>query len=117
MSKSKLACVDLTIRFDFLLHSQNVSRDLFDRQIDVIMKELAPHMRRYVKLVAKAHGLDKITHADLKISLPSEYNQRITPEESKQFLIDCLGILGEDYVKMIEQSFDERWIDFAQNER
>ena len=78
--------------------------------------KMAPHMRRYVKLVAKAHGLDKITHADLKISLPSEYNQRITPEESKQFLIDCLGILGEDYVKMIEQSFDERWIDFAQNE-
>ena len=112
--EARLRGFDNTI--DFLLHSQNVSRDLFDRQIDVIMKELAPHKRRYVKLVAKAHGLDKITHADLKISLPSEYNQRITPEESKQFLIDCLGILGEDYVKMIEQSFDERWIDFAQNE-
>lgn len=112
--EARLRGFDNTI--DFLLHSQNVSRDLFDRQIDVIMKELAPHMRRYVKLVANAHGLDKITHADLKISLPSEYNQRITPEESKQFLIDCLGILGEDYVKMIEQSFDERWIDFAQNE-
>lgn len=112
--EARLRGFDNTI--DFLLHSQNVSRDLFDRQIDVIMKELAPHMRRYVKLVAKAHGLDKITHADLKISLPSEYNQRITPEESKQFLINCLGILGEDYVKMIEQSFDERWIDFAQNE-
>ena len=112
--EARLRGFDNTI--DFLLHSQNVSRDLFDRQIDVIMKELAPHMRRYVKLVAKAHGLGKITHADLKISLPSEYNQRITPEESKQFLIDCLGILGEDYVKMIEQSFDERWIDFAQNE-
>lgn len=112
--EARLRGFDNTI--DFLLHSQNVSRDLFDRQIDVIMKELAPHMRHYVKLVAKAHGLDKITHADLKISLPSEYNQRITPEESKQFLIDCLGILGEDYVKMIEQSFDERWIDFAQNE-
>ena len=112
--EARLRGFDNTI--DFLLHSQNVSRDLFDRQIDVIMKELAPHMRRYVKLVAKALGLDKITHADLKISLPSEYNQRITPEESKQFLIDCLGILGEDYVKMIEQSFDERWIDFAQNE-
>ncbi|WP_105209903.1 oligoendopeptidase F [Streptococcus suis] len=112
--EARLRGFDSTI--DFLLHRQNVSRDLFDRQIDVIMKELAPHMRRYVKLVAKAHRLDKITHADLKISLPSEYNQRITPEESKQFLIDCLGILGEDYVKMIEQSFDERWIDFAQNE-
>ncbi|MBY5005265.1 oligoendopeptidase F [Streptococcus suis] len=112
--EARLRGFDTTI--DYLLHRQNVSRDLFDRQIDVIMKELAPHMRRYVKLVARAHGLENITHADLKISLPSEFNQRITPEESKQFLIDCLSILGDDYVKMIEQSFDERWIDFAQNE-
>ncbi|MGT2911142.1 oligoendopeptidase F [Streptococcus cameli] len=112
--QAKLRGFNSTI--DYLLFKQNVSRDLFDRQIDVIMTELAPHMRRYVKLVAKAHGLENITHADLKISLPSDYNQRITPEESKQFLIDCLGILGEDYVKMIEQSFEERWIDFAQNE-
>lgn len=112
--EAKLRGFNSTI--DYLLFQQNVSRDLFDRQIDVIMKELAPHMRRFVKLVAKVHGLDKITHADLKISLPSEHNQRITPEESKAFLMDCLGFLGEDYVKMIEQSFEERWIDFAQNE-
>lgn len=112
--EAKLRGFDSTI--DFLLFRQNVSRDIFDRQIDVIMKELAPHMRRFVKLMAKAHGLDKITHADLKVSLPSDFNKRITPEESKQFLIDCLGVLGDDYVKMIEESFDKRWIDFAQNE-
>lgn len=112
--EAKLRGFDSTI--DYLLFQQNVSRDLFNRQIDVIMKELAPHMRRFVKLMAKAHGLKRITHADLKISLPSEFNQRITPEESKQFLIDCLGFLGADYVKMIEESFDQRWIDFAQNE-
>lgn len=112
--EARLRGFDSTI--DYLLFQQNISRDLFDRQIDVIMKELAPHMRRYVKLMAKAHGLDKVTHADLKISLPSEFNQRISIEESKQFLIDCLGFLGEDYVKMIERAYDERWIDFAQNE-
>ena len=112
--QAKLRGFDSTI--DYLLFQQNVSRDLFDRQIDVIMTDLAPHMRRFVKLMAKSHGLENITHADLKISLPSDFNKRITPEESKQFLMDCLGILGEDYVKMIEQSFDERWIDFAQNE-
>ena len=112
--QAKLRGFDSTI--DYLLFQQNISRDLFDRQIDVIIKELAPHMRRFVKLMAKAHGLDKITHADLKISLPSDFNQRITPEESKQFLMDCLGILGQDYVRMIEEAFDQRWIDFAQNE-
>ncbi|TWS95570.1 oligoendopeptidase F [Streptococcus sp. sy018] len=112
--QAKLRGFDSTI--DYLLFQQQVSRELFDRQIDVIMKELAPHMRRYVKLVAKAHGLKEITHADLKISMPSSFNQRITPEESKAFLLDCLSILGSDYQKMIEQAFDERWIDFAQNE-
>lgn len=112
--EAKLRGFDSTI--DFLLFKQNVSRDLFDRQIDVIMEELAPHMRRFVKLMAKSHGLDKITHADLKISLPSDFNKRITPDESKKFLVDCLGMLGEDYVKMIEESFEKRWIDFAQNE-
>lgn len=101
---------------DYLLFRQNVSRDLFDRQIDVIMSDLAPHMRRYVKLVAKQHGLDKITHADLKISLPSSYNVRITPEQSKDMLIDCLSVLGHDYRQMIEKSYDQRWIDFAQND-
>lgn len=101
---------------DYLLFQQNVSRDLMDRQIDVIMTELAPHMRRFVKLVAKEQGLDKITSADLKVSLPSSYNQRITPEESRQLLKDALAVLGEDYGQMIDRAFDERWIDFAQNE-
>ncbi|MGT2667036.1 oligoendopeptidase F [Streptococcus rifensis] len=101
---------------DFLLFRQNVSRDLMDRQIDVIMKELAPHMRRFVKLVAKEQGLDKITSADLKISLDSSYNLRITPEDSRKLLKDALAVLGDDYGKIIDRAFDERWIDFAQNE-
>lgn len=112
--EAKLRGFDSTI--DYLLFQQNVSRDLFDRQIDVIMTELAPHMRRYVKLVAKEHGLEKITHADLKISMPSAFNQRITPEESKTFLMDSLSVLGKDYQAMIEEAYNKRWIDFAQNE-
>lgn len=112
--QAKLRGFNSTI--DYLLFRQNVSRDLFDRQIDVIMSDLAPHMRRYVKLVAKAHGLEKITHADLKISLPSSYNVRITPEQSKDMLIECLSVLGDNYRQMIEKSYDQRWIDFAQND-
>ncbi|WP_303972844.1 oligoendopeptidase F [Streptococcus merionis] len=112
--EARLRGFDSTI--DYLLHQQNVSRDLMDRQIDVIMSDLAPHMRRFVKLVAKQHGLDKITSADLKVGLDSSYNLRITPEESRKLLKDALSVLGEDYGKMIDRAYDERWIDFAQNE-
>ena len=35
---------------DYLLHSQEVTRDMFDRQIDTIMRDLAPVMQKYAKL-------------------------------------------------------------------
>lgn len=100
---------------DYLLFDQEVDRDLYDRQIDIIMKELAPHMRRYAKLLQKEHGLDKITFADLKISLDPDYEPSITIEESRDYMKKALGIMGEDYVEMIDHAFDDRWIDFANN--
>ena len=102
--------------FDFLLESQEVDRELYNRQIDLIMSELAPHMRRYAKLLQKAHGLEEMTFADLKIPLDPEFEPKITVEESRRYMKEGLAVMGEDYGRMIDRSFDERWIDFAQNE-
>jgi len=101
--------------FDYLLFDQEVNRPLHDRQIDLIMTELAPHMRKYAKLLQKVHGLDKLTYADLKISLDPTYEPKITIEESKKYIVDALGIMGDDYLDMVNRAYDERWIDFAQN--
>lgn len=101
--------------FDYLLFNQEVDRSLYNRQIDLIMTELAPHMQKYAKLLQKAHGLDKMTFADLKISLDPSYEPEITVEESKKYINEALGIMGDDYLEMVERSYSERWIDFAQN--
>ena len=50
--------------FDSLLFPQKVSRELYDRQIDLIMEKLAPYMRKYARLLQKIHGLDRMTFAD-----------------------------------------------------
>lgn len=101
--------------FDSLLQPQRVDRELYDRQIDTIMSELAPHMRRYAKLLQKTNDLDKITFADLKISLDPSYEPKITVEQSRAYMKEGLAVMGEDYGKMLDRSFDERWIDFANN--
>lgn len=101
--------------FDSLLQPQRVDRSMYDRQIDLITTELAPHMRRYAKLIQKAHQLDRMTFADLKISLDPTYEPTITIEESRKYMKDGIAIMGEDYAHMLDRSFDERWIDFAQN--
>ncbi|MFC4354015.1 oligoendopeptidase F [Chryseomicrobium palamuruense] len=101
--------------FDYLLFHQEVDKSLYDRQIDLIMNELAPHMRKYAKLLQRAHGLDKMTFADLKISLDPSYEPKVTIEESRKYMQDALGIMGDDYIDMVNRSFDERWTDFANN--
>ncbi|MDO5096421.1 MAG: oligoendopeptidase F [Peptostreptococcaceae bacterium] len=100
---------------DSLLFSQQVSRDLYNRQIDLIAKHLAPHMRRYAKLLQKVHKIDKMTFADLKISLDPEYDPSVSIEESKKYVQGALSVLGEEYANLVMRSYDERWTDYAQN--
>ena len=101
--------------FDSLLFDQKVTREMYDRQIDLITERLAPHMRRYAKLLGKVHGLDKVTFADLKLPLDPEYTPVVTREEARRILKEGLSVLGEDYVEMVDRAFRERWIDFARN--
>ena len=101
---------------DYLLFPQKVDRSLYDRQIDLIMEHLAPHMRKYAKLLQRVHGLEEMTFADLKIDLDPKFEPEITIEESRPYIVDALSILGDDYLEAINRAFDERWIDFVQNE-
>lgn len=100
---------------DSLLFHQKIDRDLYNRQIDLIMEKLSPHMRKYAKLLKKIHKLDEMTFADLKIAVDPEYDPNVTIEESKKYIEGALAIFGDDYLKMVKTAYDDRWIDFAQN--
>ena len=102
--------------FDYLLFWQKVDGSLYDRQIDLIMEKLAPHMRRYAKLLQKIHGLDRMTYADLKLPVDPGYVPPVTIEESQKYIVEGLSVMGEDYQEMIRAAYRERWVDFAQNQ-
>ena len=91
------------------------TRELYDRQIDLIMNELAPHMRRYARLIQKTYNLDEMHFSDLLLPLDPDYSPAISIKDSEQFISDAIQIMGNDYHDMIMASYPERWIDFAQN--
>ncbi|NLC05086.1 MAG: oligoendopeptidase F [Erysipelothrix sp.] len=101
--------------FDYLLENQNVSIDLYHRQIDVIMEELSVHMRKYAKKLQNKLGVETLYYSDLKAPYLKEENQTITYDEAQEMVIAALSILGEDYTNEVQRSFDERWIDWAGN--
>lgn len=102
--------------FDSLLFGQKVTKEMYHRQIDLITEKLAPHMRKYARLLKKIHKLDRMTFADLKIAVDPEYDPKVTIEESREYIEKGLSILGEDYVEMVREAYRGRWVDFAQNQ-
>ena len=100
---------------DFLLDKQDGNRELYDRQIRTLMVDLAPHIRRYIKLLAREHNISDMQFADCKINLDPTFEVDMSIAESREYLKKALGVLGEDYLNMIDESYDKRWTDFPQN--
>lgn len=101
--------------FEADLFTDHVTREMYDRQIDLITEKLAPAMRKYARLVGKMNKLDRVTFADLKLPLDAEFDPRVTIEESHEYVRSALSVLGQDYADMVDEAYDKRWIDFARN--
>lgn len=101
--------------FEADLFTDHVTREMYDRQIDLITEKLAPAMRRYARLVGKMNKLDRVTFADLKLPLDAEFDPRVTIGESREYVRSALFVLGQDYADMVDEAYDKRWIDFARN--
>ncbi len=102
--------------FEKDLFEEKVDETLYNRQIDLIMEHLAPHMRKFARLLSRVHHLDRMTYADLKVPVDPGYDPKVTIAESQRYIEEGLSILGEDYQEMVREAYRDRWIDFAKNQ-
>lgn len=102
--------------FDYLLFDQKVSTEAYNLIIDTLMEEFAPVMRRYSQQLKKEHKLDSVSLADIKMPFSTSEVATISITESRKMIEDAFAILGEDYLKIVQQAFDDRWIDYPMNE-
>ena len=100
---------------EMLLEPQQVTETMYHNQLDVIFKELAPHMRRYARLKQEQLGLDKMMFCDLKAPLDPEYDPKISLSEARELIIEALKIFGEEYLEIIYEGLHNRWVDLADN--
>jgi len=100
---------------EMMLNSQQVPKEVYDRLHDVILTELAPHMRRYAQLRKRVLGLDRLWYCDIEAPLDPEYNPETTFAQAQELLLGGLSVLGPEYLEIIETGLKNRWIDLAEN--
>jgi oligoendopeptidase F len=100
---------------DMLLQPQQVPADLYHNILDVIQRDLAPHMRRLARLRQRVLGLDKMLHCDLKAPLDPAFQPQTTFEQASETILGALSVLGDEYTDIIRKGLTSRWVDLADN--
>lgn len=72
-------------------------------------------MYRYVALRKKLLGVDELHMYDVYTPIVADADQAITYEQAKETVLEALQVLGDDYVDLLKEGFNNRWIDVYEN--
>jgi oligoendopeptidase F len=78
---------------DMLLEPQQVTKEMYNNQLDIIQEELAPHMRKFARLKKRELGLDQLTFADLHAPLDPDFKIETSYEEGAETVKEALKVM------------------------
>ncbi|MDR3540073.1 MAG: oligoendopeptidase F [Desulfosporosinus sp.] len=97
------------------LDDDRVPLKVYDSLIDTV-HEFLPQMHRYIQLRKKALNLNELHMYDIYVPIVPETSMTITFEEAKDMVLEGLRPLGADYIRILEEGFQKKWIDVYENE-
>ena len=96
------------------LAANKIPESVYDNLVNTVNDHL-PLLHRYVKLRKKVLGLDELHMYDLYTPLVKDVKMEIPFEEAKEIVLKGLAPMGEDYLKVLKEAFENRWIDVHEN--
>ncbi len=93
------------------LYDSNIPKEVVTNLYDTVETRLDV-LRKYMLMIKKELALEELEYFDIRAELVNS-DLSFTIEEAKMLLTNSLSILGEDYIKILNRAFDERWIDFG----
>lgn len=73
-------------------------------------------MYHYVRLRKKMMGLDELHMYDVYAPIVNDVAVEIPFNDAKETVMQALSVLGEDYIDILKEGFNNRWIDVIPNE-
>ncbi len=96
------------------LASNHVPESVYDTLVDEVNKHL-PLLHRYVALRKQLLHLEELHTYDLYTPILGTPDLVVDFESAKADSLQALAPLGEDYLDIVQEAYDNRWIDVIEN--
>lgn len=96
------------------LSNNNIPESVYDNLVATVNEHL-PLLYRYLDLRKKVLGLDELHMYDIFTPLVKEVKMEVSYEEAKDIILKGLAPLGEDYLNVLKEGFENRWVDVHEN--
>lgn len=99
---------------DASLDNTEVPTSVYRNLIETVHQNM-DKMYRYVRLRKKLLGVDELHMYDMYTPLVADADTHIEFADAKDTVLKALACMGEDYCKILNEGFDNRWIDVYEN--
>ncbi|PAQ14379.1 oligoendopeptidase F [Bacillaceae bacterium SAOS 7] len=96
------------------LSNNHIPETVYDNLVTTINKHL-PLLHRYIKLRKKVLGVDELHMYDLYTPLVKDVKMKVSYDEAKEYMVKGLAPLGDEYISVLKQGLDNRWVDVVEN--
>lgn len=96
------------------LSRNSIPEEVYDNLIDTVHQYL-PLLHRYIELRKKVLKLDEVHNYDLYTPLVKDAGMKLTYDEAKDYMLKGLAPLGEEYVSVLKEGLENRWVDVYEN--
>ncbi len=96
------------------LYGNKIPEQVYDNLVEAVNEKL-PLLHRYAKLRKEVLGLDELHMYDIYTPLVTDVDMKVTYEEAQKYVLEAVQPLGQEYVDIIKEGFENRWIDVEEN--
>lgn len=100
---------------EYYLADNEVPELVYDNLVKAVRENIVK-LHEYTRVRKDVLGVDELHMYDLYVSMVAAADRRYTYEEAKSIVLEGLAPLGEEYLSLLKQGFDSRWIDVYENE-
>jgi oligoendopeptidase F len=96
------------------LDNNNIPEKVYDNLVEAVNEKL-PLLHKYTRLRKQVLELDELHMYDLFTPLVKDADMKIPYEKAQQYVAESLAPLGDEYVNIIKEGYENRWIDVEEN--